>query len=221
MYLSCMLPWKTILLLLSALLPVALYAQPRLRWAVSTALDVQSLGIQPLNDLTKEPPAVESPRNGTGGSIGLLSSWRLGPKLALQAGAQVSQVSNTVVFRTDNRVAHTRHYRFTDLELPLHLVLANQNDDASPLQGVLRFGARLSWSLAEPGSDQLALLRERLAVDAGLGVQIRLRRFLLQPEFVYSHGLTNLHDYTNRPYDPLVGRVVRDRMSIRLLLFKR
>ena len=64
------------------------------------------------------------------------------------------------------------------------------------------------------------LLRERLAVDAGMGVEIRLKKWRLQPEFVYSLGLNNLHNISNTPYDWVVGRIIRDRFTLRLLIWR-
>jgi hypothetical protein len=111
------------------------------------------------------------------------------------------------------------YYRFTDLELPLHFVLTNPADEDSRVRGSFLLGARVGWNFAAQNGDNLQLLHERLAVDAGLGVEIRLKNWRLQPEFVYSFGLNNLHEVTNAPYDWVAGRIVRDKLTLRLLIW--
>jgi hypothetical protein len=76
----------------------------------------------------------------------------------------------------------------------------------------------MSWNLAEQTSSNLNLLQERIALDVGLGIEIPSGRYAIQPEVLYSHGLNNIHNFSNTPYDPYVGQVVRDKLQIRVLV---
>lgn len=133
----------------------------------------------------------------------------------MQPELSVSTVQTKIFFQRDG----LQYYRFTDVELPLHFVLTNP-DGHFPVRGSLLLGARAGWNFAAQPSDNLSLLSERLAVDVGLGMEIRLKNWRLQPEFVYSHGLNNLHDVTNAKYDWAVGRMVRDKLTLRVLVWK-
>jgi len=62
------------------------------------------------------------------------------------------------------------------------------------------------------------LLQERIGLDVGLGIEIPVGSLTLQPEFLYSHGMKNIHDFSNTPYDPYIGNVVRDKLQVRVLV---
>jgi hypothetical protein len=179
--------------------------------------DSQTLGIETLDGLEPERTAVLSERPSAGGSVGVFGRWPLLPGLWLQQEALVSVTQHRVLFRPDGPV----RYRFVDAELPLHFVLTNRGGGRGfPLRGSFLFGGRLGWNFAPDATDRLRLYRERAALDLGLGVEILAKKWRIQPELVYSHGMNNLHSVTNATYDGLVGRVVRDRLTLRVLVWK-
>jgi len=184
-------------------------------WGAIVGFETQLLGVQSLDLDEPEQAQVSTGRASRGGSMGLFARWQLWQGLAIQPELSVSTLRASMRFQQDG----AQHYRFTDLELPLHFVLTNP-EGRSALRGSLLLGGRVSWNFAAQSSDNLRLLSERLALDVGLGVEIRLKNWRLQPEFVYSHGLNNLHDVTNAKYDWAVGRVVRDKLTVRLLVWK-
>jgi hypothetical protein len=184
-------------------------------WGGTIGFESQLLNIQSTNTDAQEQMRVEAGRAAHGGSLGVFGRWRLSKGFSLQQGLSLSTLQSKVNFYPDG----TENYRFTDLELPLHFVLTNPADVDSPVRGSLLLGARVGWNFATQNADNLYLLHERLAVDAGLGVEIRLKNWRLQPEFVYSLGVNNLHDVTNAPYDWVVGRVMRDKLILRLLIW--
>ncbi len=178
--------------------------------------ETQLLGIQTLDGLEPEQTAVLSDRLGHGISIGGFGRWQILPMLAIRQGLALNRVQNTVLFRPDGVV----RYQFTDVELPLHFVVTNRANEQFPLRASFLFGGRVSANFAAPSTHHLLLLRERFALDIGLGVEIRNRQWRFQPEFVYSHNMNNLHDFSNSDYDWVVGRVVRDRMTLRILVWR-
>jgi hypothetical protein len=184
-------------------------------WGGTVGFESQLLNIQSLNTNGQEQIGVDAGRAAHGGSLGVFGRWHLWKGLFLQQELSLSTLQSKVNFYPDG----AEYYRFTDLELPLHFVLTNPADEDSPLRGSFLLGARVGWNFAPQRTGNINLLRERLAVDAGLGVEIRLKNWRLQPEFVYSFGLNNLHDVTNAPYDWVVGRVVRDKLILRLLIW--
>lgn len=184
-------------------------------WGAMVGFETQLLGFQPLGYDEPEFPQVNAERASRGASVGLFGRWQIWGGLAMQPELSVSTVQTKIFFQRDG----LQYYRFTDVELPLHFVLTNP-DGHFPVRGSLLLGARAGWNFAAQPSDNLSLLSERLAVDVGLGMEIRLKNWRLQPEFVYSHGLNNLHDVTNAKYDWAVGRMVRDKLTLRVLVWK-
>lgn len=185
-------------------------------WGGIAGFETQLLNVQAINTNAQEQIKVDAGRAAHGGSLGVFGRWGLWKGMFLQQELNFSTLQSKVDFYPGG----VEYYRFTDLELPLHFVLTNPVDEDSPVRGSFLLGARVSWNFASQNGDNLYLLRERLAVDAGLGVEIRFKKWKIQPEFVYSFGLNNLHDVTNAPYDWVVGRVVRDKLTLRLLVWK-
>jgi hypothetical protein len=211
---------KILVLALLILTSLTLWAQPdvprRFHWGLVAAMESQLLGVQSLYDPPGQPPKAEAGRPALGWSVGMYGGWRLAPVVSLQSELTVSSTHNTVLFRRPDPAGTLVSFRFTDVELPVHLVFTNRSN-AFPVRGLFLLGARLSWNFADQSGAPLTLLRERAGLDAGLGVEIRLGRWRIQPEVVYSHGLNNLHDFQDRPYDAFTGRIMRDRLSLRVL----
>ena len=183
-------------------------------WGLEAGFDSQLTGIQPLGNGEPDQVKVTAKRRAPGWRGGVFGRWQLWSGLALQTGLSVSDLHADIQF--DEQV--TDRFRFTDLEAPLHFVLTNPNG-RFPLRGSLLLGARIGWNLAPQHSEYLQLLRERLALDIGLGVEIDMKKWRFQPEVVYSHGLNNIHDVVNARYDQVIGRIVRDRLTLRVLVW--
>lgn len=175
-------------------------------------LETQSLGIQPLDTREPEESAVQPGRLGMGGSVGILARKQLWNGIFFQPALNVSFLRNQVNFRTEG----AQKFSFLDAELPLHLVATNRRRSDFPLHGCIIFGGRLGWNFSENRTDLLKIASERFAIDLGLGAEIKLGRWRLQPAFVYSHGLNNLHHVEDGQYDDIVGKMVRDKLSLRL-----
>ncbi len=175
-------------------------------------LEAQSLGVQPLDSREPDGAAVRSGRLGIGSSVGILGRKLLRKGLYFQPELSLSYTSNNLYFRKEGR----SEVPFLDAEIPLHLVLTNWRRSDFPLQGCMIFGGRFGWNFANKPSNLLTITPERLGLDIGLGAEIRIKRWRLQPAFVYSHGLNNLHQIRQAAYDAVVGKVVRDKLSFRL-----
>lgn len=183
-------------------------------WGLMAGFESQTLGIQPFSTNDPEPMYAESSRTSHGGSLGVFGRWKIWKGLSVQPALSIASLQTRVRFSDDGE----ENFQFTDLEVPLHFVLTNPNGQF-PLRGSILLGGRLGWNFAPQNSDNLQFLRERLGLDAGLGVEIRLKNWRIQPEFVYSHGINNLHDVVNAKYDWVVGRMVRDKLTLRVLVW--
>ncbi len=181
----------------------------------TAGIEWQLLGIQPLDASEPDNAAVRSGQPAMGTRVGGFVRWALRPAIDLRSELALSWVQNRVAFRANGQ----QTYRFVDIDLPLHLVMTNRRK-GFPLQGSFLFGGRLGYNIAPQPVDNLKFMRIRAGFDIGLGVEIKTGNWRLQPEFVYSHCLNNLHDFHNTAYDWQVGRVVRDRFAVRLLFWK-
>lgn len=183
-------------------------------WSFFLGLETQSLGIESLDSREPDEATVVPGRPGIGFTTGFHYQKKIWRGISFRPGISFSRSSNSVSFKQDGR----EKYYFNDLETPLHLIFTNAKSGFQPLRGQVILGARFGWNFAENATDRLAFLNERAAIDLGLGVSIHTGKFIICPEAVYSHGLNNLHDYSDRPYDYLVGRVVRDKLAFRVLI---
>ncbi|MDO8366422.1 MAG: hypothetical protein Q7T20_06470 [Saprospiraceae bacterium] len=175
-------------------------------------LETQSLGVQPLDTREPEKAAVQSGRLGMGTSVGILTRKKIWRGLFFQPALAMSYAKNQINFRSEG----IRTFRFLDAELPVHFVATNWRRNDFPLRGCIIFGGRMGWNFAANPSNLLKITQERFALDLGLGAEIKVGRWRLQPAFVYSHGLNNLHRIDDAQYDEVVGKMVRDKLSLRI-----
>lgn len=210
---------KNIYCVLFCLIAGSLQAQEQtnngFHWGLSLGIETQSLGIEPTDRVAPEETWVGSDRNKPGATLGITAQKSIWRGLGFQSGLSLSYTSNLVNFYPNT----TQNYHFTDLELPVYFTVTNQKPGKAPapLRAKILFGPRLGWNLAHNAGDKLQFLRERLAIDLGLGVEINLGKWNLSPEVIYSHGLNNLHDFVGADYDFEVGRAVRDKLAFRVV----
>lgn len=188
-------------------------------WGVVAGVEQHRLSIQSISNKVAAPdsPAAGAERGGTAGAVaGVFGRWRLSRDLAIQSELLLSVARNKVRFHPED--THEQ-YHFMDAELPLHLVVTNRAKN-HVLRPSLMIGGRIGWNFASNPSSRLNLYQNRTAADIGLGAELHLRNLHVQPEVVYSYGLNNLHNYLNTQYDPAIKSVVRDRITLRILVWR-
>lgn len=162
-------------------------------------------------------PYITAKHPGFGAGAGIWGRWQLLPLLHVRPAFQFWYTENTLRFWSDDGRVTDRRYPFAELEFPLHFLLSSELKRI-PVKGLVLFGGRLSWNLAaSPSNAELKLLPERLGIDLGIGAGFTWGDWAIQPELVYSYGMNNVHDFTNSPYDLSAGRILRDRLSLRVV----
>lgn len=190
-------------------------AQPFI-YGYSCSAELQSLNVGLLAE-RPSGPYITAERPGFGAAVGIWGQWRLVSALHLRPAFQFTYTANPVRFWANDGEVERRRYSFADLELPVHFILVSDLQRL-PLKGLILFGGRFSWNFASASqSAALRLLPERLGLDVGIGASITLGHWMIQPECMYSYGVNNAHDFTNTPYDWSVGRILRDRLSLRMV----
>lgn len=207
----CILP----LLLVSIHIQAQSKANERFAFGFFAGMETQSLGVESFGNWPDEPTAWSDGSNA-GISMGVFARKSIWPWLHFQPELAVSYVKNNVIFWPDGPAKFT----FWDAELPLHFVLSDWRKNDLPLRGCIILGGRTGWNFAKNQDNLLNITSGRFAIDLGLGAEIKLKNWVFQPAFVYSHGMNDLHLPDNSKYDSVVGKVVRDKLALRLLLWK-
>ena len=178
-------------------------------------METQSLGFESFGKWPDEPTAwTEGPNAGV--SAGFFARKAIFPWVHFQPELAFSYVENKIVFWPDG----PRNYQFLDAELPLHFVFTDGRRKELPLKGCVILGGRMGWNFAKNNSNLFKISQERFALDLGLGAEIKLKSWRFQPAFIYSHGMNDLHFLDDAKYDEVIGRMVRDKLALRLLVWK-
>ena len=188
-------------------------------WGVLAGIEQHRLSVQSITGKTNTPEALlaGAEKAGTAGALlGAFGRWQLSRDLAIQTELLFSAAQNTIRFFPQGG---SETHRFLDAEIPLHFVVTNTRKN-QPLRASFLVGGRVGWNFASRTSEKLNLYSGRTAADIGLGAEIRLRKCRIQPEVVYSYGLNNLHNYLNTAYDPSISSIVRDRITVRVLVWR-
>lgn len=183
-------------------------------------VEAQLLGAGASRNFQEGDPYIEFQSEALGLTLGGFARFPLLDNLALQPEIGFSYSRHRATLWADHQQTGSLQYTFADLELPLHFVLSNPVGRL-PLRSSILFGGRLGMNVALPQpKGGIALLRERVGIDLGLGIEFRLGKWWIHPEVLYSHGLNNLHDDTGSLYDWSVDHVLRDKISLRILVGK-
>lgn len=187
----------------------------RFAFGYTLGAEMQSLNVGLFSERSSGP-FISSESPGFGAGAGVWVQWKLLPVLHFRPGLHLHYTTNTIRFWADNGEVERRQYPFAEIEIPAHFILTSAIQRL-PVQGMILFGGRLSVNTAAARENTLLqLLPERLGLDVGIGAGFRWRNWAIQPELIYSYGINNVHDFTNRPYDWSVGRIFRDRLSLRV-----
>lgn len=205
------------------LFPFFVFAQKpsdaRWQWGVFAGYENQKLAWQVLNYQPNEPAGAFDERPKAGGSAGVLLARKFSETFSVRLSPGFAYNWNRLHFLTSDGGYFSENYRFADLDLPLHFSLTNP-PGRFPLRGSFLFGGRFSQNFFKnEGLAGVKIYSPRFAVDLGIGVLARLRNLEFQPEMVYSFGLNNIHDATETPEIWGIGKMVRDRLAVRILFF--
>ncbi len=184
-------------------------------------IESQPLSVSVLPDYSADKPYINFQNGSLGLTLGGLGRFPLLDNLVFQPELGFSYARFSAKLWADHRLVDQLEYTFADLEMPLHLVLSNPVGRL-PLRSSILFGGRLGLNVARAQPlGGIALLRERIGIDLGLGVEFNLGKWRIQPEMLYSHGMNNLHNDTGSRYDSSVDRILRDKVTLRIVVGKR
>lgn len=181
-----------------------------------SSFEMQSLGIQPLDSREPDESAVRPGKPGAGFAAGFFIRRQIWRGLDFQPEISIAYFRNIIHYRQEG----LQNLDFLDFELPLHMVLVDRHKADMPLNACVIFGPRLGWNMKQNEDKLIVLARERFGLDLGLGAEIRVGDWRIQPALMYSHGLNNLHILSDAQYDSAVGKVFRDKLSLRVSFWR-
>ena len=184
-------------------------------------VESQPLSVSVLPDYSADKPYINFQNGTLGLTLGGLGRFPLFDNLVFQPELGFSYSRLSAKLWADHQLVDQIEYTFADLEMPLHLVLSNPVGRL-PLRSSILFGSRLGLNVARPQpTGGIALLRERVGIDLGIGIEFTLGKWRIQPEMLYSHGMNNLHNDTGSRFDSSVDRILRDKVTLRIVVGKR
>jgi hypothetical protein len=190
----------------------------RFEWGLSSGLESHSLG--GITDRRPNPgTTVDFGRADAGFSVGWFGQWPLGKYWNLRSQVVYAANRNVLRLQYNGEPIRTTPYQFRDVAIPLHLVFTKPLGRL-PLHSSFLIGGSVGWNTVSTPED-ISLFRERWSLDVGIGIDIRQGNWHIRPEVVSSHGMNNIHNYGSGNYDFLVGKMVRDRISLKILIWKR
>jgi hypothetical protein len=213
---------KRIIIAFAIFFPFLLFGQnpekKRITFGASVGIESSNIGLYSYWQQGQRISRIGAGRAIPGPSFGGFAQYPLTKTIVLRTGLNASFTSNEVNFQRDDEESYLQTYHFREAEMPLHFVLTNRKG-TFPLRGSMILGARLGWNFANiPETHNLKLYQNRVGLDAGLGIEISLKKLRIQPEFLYSFGLNNQNDATRTDTYWGVGRTLRDRLTFRVVL---
>lgn len=170
-------------------------------------------------------------RNKLGFGLGLLYKFNITDHFAIVPQTILSFQESQLRFDLPNQENHQERIVPTTLSLPLHFVFSrpiNNKLESSILLG-MRYNIDIFDYSTPPASFpsrpypeyNLDLDRQSYALDLGIGMVLKTKKFNLKPELMYSLGLTNLKgNSTGDVFNDALAEVYQDRIAFRLLFFK-
>lgn len=183
-------------------------------------LDVQNMGAAYIQEPRPDYPYGATGRPTAGFGAGVFGMWRLSRQVAIRQQVLFGYNRNDIKVLEENKPERRVRYTFYDLEIPLHLVLTNRARRFPPATSLF-FGPRIGINMASlPTEAPVGVYRARYALDLGMGIEFKRGKWRIKPELLYSHGLNNLHEVGDRPLDWAIGRIVRDKLCLRVLFWR-
>lgn len=153
-----------------------------------------------------------------GFNLGILYRFQLNESFDIVPQAILSFQENTVDYRTQNQTIEKTTIQPLTVELPVHIVFTKDFD--KKISPSVSLGARYIHDITKREGDyQQDLKHNDFAIDLGGGLEINFNKFKMKPELLYSFGTTNLRNNNNDLLDYEIGRIIRDKLSIRIVFY--
>ena len=160
---------------------------------------------------------IESER-GVGFSLGVFYRLRLNKNFTILPQAILAFQNANVDFSLPNQTIQKVEIQPLTIEFPVHFVYTT--NFSKGINPSIAIGARYIYDITERADDlQQDLNRSDFALDIGGGLEFDFKMFKMKPELLYSFGTTNLRNNNNDLLNYEIGKIIRDKFSIRMTFY--
>lgn len=203
-----------ILLLFSAF---TAFSQTTKRFDYGIAMGV---GFQRLNLKTYDKTSLPVPtiqKHGNGFDLLIMGRYRFNKNLALRVMPGVIFQDFELLYKSADET-HIEKRGIVEAALPIHFTYTWQT--GGRVLPTFIAGAQVAYNIqAGDENNRMAVNRNSLGVDFGLGGEIKFKFFTVRPELMYTFGNTNMVAPSNSPYNSIIRSLTRDRLTFRLIFF--
>ena len=158
-------------------------------------------------------------QNRVGFSLGILAKIRISQLFSIVPQANLTFLDGRLNYDLESQNDHQESLEAVLVEFPLHFVFTHSK--YKRVNPSIFFGGRYAYDLrdAEDTDFKLQLKKHDFMLDLGTGLEIKLKRFKVKPELMYSLGLANLKDSGEAFFNSAIEGIYRDRIALRVSFY--
>ncbi len=160
-------------------------------------------------------------RSKPGFGLGINYQHRFNDKIGFKIDPKISFLETEVIFDLegafDRKFSRIKEYVL--VEFPFGIIYENLAKKVSP---TFMLGGNFGYDLTSDTNDPTALVSDenafQISLEAGIGVAIAFKNFVLRPEVVFTKGLSEQERYLGVPSDS-IDKNEMDRLSLRFSFY--
>ena len=153
-----------------------------------------------------------------GFSLGIFSKIRLSPMVSIVPQAIVSLQSSRIAYDIGADGPRELLVAPATLEFPVHLTFTKPG--VQKLKPSITFGGRYITDISSEDDAGLQFGQHDFALDLGIGMRWKNKSFTVQPELLYSFGLSNLREPGSDILSQSFDGIYRDKISLRFMFYR-
>lgn len=157
-------------------------------------------------------------QNKMGFSLGLIYRLQLSERFAVVPQTLLSFQDNRLNYTLENQTTHEESLEAALLAVPLHFVFTDvKGEKYNP---AITIGGRYTYDISDKNEDALLNVKKHdFAVDLGVGLEVKMKKFAMKPQLMYTFGLANLKDGNATIYNQAISHISRDKIALRFLFY--
>jgi len=158
-------------------------------------------------------------QNNFGFSLGLKYDFNITDQFSIAPQTIISFQSSSLNFDLENQDNREEDVEPVTIEIPIHFTFKKISEKR--INPVVFGGFRYIYDISnEEDANRLDLKKNDFAIDSGAGLEVKLDKYNLRAEFIYTLGLVNLKNSNADIFNSAIDSINRDRISFRVILSK-
>ena len=151
--------------------------------------------------------------DNVGFGLGIIGSYKVSEKWAITTQPTLAFTNSTLTYVFDNGDEEMANLESVNLQIPVQLEYHFQG---IPLRPYLIGGGMYTYDFVDESDDRLLNLdRESTSIYAGVGIELRLNKFIIHPEFIVQKSVNNQLADTNSIYNEALSDLKIDYIALR------